>query len=279
MAIRAAFSWPLMGILLGPRTHLGGVSAHLAQLNSALQARGYDTRVVSGSEFAVYAAATGTTLIERLHGSMDGSRHYMEQYPRPDVFVAHDVLAALAALQAGWKPLVLTVHGYLAREYVASGAVREGSAEWNELLAWERDAYAQSDDIVAVGRKLQGCVEELSGRSVKHLPNAIDPRPFASLPPVPMSPPFVILFAGRLTPTKGVHVLLQAAGLLETEHPELPVWWLIAGDGPQYENLKKQAESFRRVRLLGSLPHDEIPEAYARAFVVAVPSLPVAGVE
>jgi glycosyltransferase involved in cell wall biosynthesis len=63
-----------------------------------------------------------------------------------------------------------------------------------------------------------------------------------------------VLYAGRLSPEKGVLELVEAAGGMKL---------VVAGDGPLREHVPGA---------LGFVPHDELQRLYARAAVVACPS-------
>jgi glycosyltransferase involved in cell wall biosynthesis len=82
----------------------------------------------------------------------------------------------------------------------------------------------------------------------------------------------VVLTASRLIPAKGIDTLLRAATGLRQIFPSIQV--LIAGDGPQREELKtlaKELELDETVQFLGE--RKDIPELLAASDVVAVPSL------
>ncbi|HEV2544564.1 MAG TPA: glycosyltransferase [Methylobacterium sp.] len=71
-----------------------------------------------------------------------------------------------------------------------------------------------------------------------------------------------ILFAGRLSPEKGVEILKQAAARLSA-----PVD--VAGEGP----LRERLEGAPGLTLLGALPHGEMRARMSRAAALVVPSL------
>lgn len=83
---------------------------------------------------------------------------------------------------------------------------------------------------------------------------------------------FVIGFAGKLIPRKGVHELLFAAALLGCER----AWELrIIGDGPEREKLQELASVLgieSQVRFDGFKNQSEMPAALAACQVVVVPS-------
>jgi len=82
---------------------------------------------------------------------------------------------------------------------------------------------------------------------------------------------FLILFAGRLDPQKGI---LTLPHLAETLRPKFPqVRWLIAGEGPLREELEQQIQDrglTEAVQLLGS--RSDIPELMKNADLFVFPS-------
>jgi glycosyltransferase involved in cell wall biosynthesis len=94
-------------------------------------------------------------------------------------------------------------------------------------------------------------------------PNAVDPTIFRAAPQgVPRDRP-VILAVARLSPEKGLDVLLRAADGLEADV-------LLAGSGPEEARLKELASP--HVRFLGNVERDDLPALYASADVLVVPS-------
>ncbi|MBV9101521.1 MAG: glycosyltransferase [Candidatus Dormibacteraeota bacterium] len=93
----------------------------------------------------------------------------------------------------------------------------------------------------------------------------------------------VVFFAGRLEPLKGADTLLEAAQRL-VERPEFAdLTLLVAGDDSQdgshgdgeRARLQRSAEEGSlagRVRFLGAVPHEQLPDLYALAEVCVVPS-------
>lgn len=77
-----------------------------------------------------------------------------------------------------------------------------------------------------------------------------------------------LLFVGRLSPEKGLPTLLEAA----TAMPDVPIW--VAGDGPFRDHLERtlRARNLKRVRLLGTVPHDKIVELFRNCRAVVLPS-------
>lgn len=77
-----------------------------------------------------------------------------------------------------------------------------------------------------------------------------------------------VLFAGRLEPYKGVHVLLQVLKYLPKE-----TRIVIAGVGPEEARLRAMVARDPRVQFLGFVPSDELWRLMGEARAVVVPSI------
>ena len=104
--------------------------------------------------------------------------------------------------------------------------------------------------VVAPSTALAEAARDLGARDVRVIPSGVDVPDDVG---VEDEPPFV-LFAGRLSPEKGVLELVEAAN-------GVPL--VVAGDGP----LREQVPGAR-----GFVPHEQLEELYRRAAIVAVPS-------
>jgi glycosyltransferase involved in cell wall biosynthesis len=146
-------------------------------------------------------------------------------------------------LPAGWvaersgKPYVVQVWGTdveLARR-----------APWlaRRVLRGARLVIAASNDLAERARAL-------GAREVRVIPSGVElPERVGA-----EAEPAEVLYAGRLSPEKGVLELLDAARGLNL---------VVAGDGPLRDHVP-----FAR----GFVPHDDLQQLYARAAVVACPS-------
>jgi glycosyltransferase involved in cell wall biosynthesis len=142
-----------------------------------------------------------------------------------------------------------------------------------------RQIYRDADAVIAYGEHVRRFVANARGSAdrVFVAPQSVEPELFArtvtvaeldafralhQLPPGPC-----VLFVGRLVPEKGTAVLLDAwrqVGMQAT--------LVLVGDGP----LADVARATPGALLLGPLPRDELPVAYALAEMTVVPSIPTA---
>jgi glycosyltransferase involved in cell wall biosynthesis len=85
--------------------------------------------------------------------------------------------------------------------------------------------------------------------------------------------PDTVLFAGRLTPLKGGHVLIAAAARA-TRLLGRPIRIIMAGEGPQKEAWRSLASSLGvQLELTGWIGVEDRARVYGRGLLVAVPSL------
>jgi glycosyltransferase involved in cell wall biosynthesis len=100
------------------------------------------------------------------------------------------------------------------------------------------------------------------------IPNGADPHKFHPLPKedcrtrldLPNQP--LILSVGALTENKGFHRLIKAFRIVIERVPEKNVHLRIVGEGPyrpQLESLIASLDLSQRVRLVGAVPHNNLP--------------------
>jgi glycosyltransferase involved in cell wall biosynthesis len=173
---------------------------------------------------------------------------------RPDVVYAHFLVpAGLIAAFAGRAPLVVTAHG---RDVRNIGAIPG-------VAAATRFVVRRAEVVICVSgylrRELETKLPEARGK-VEVVSSGVDRERFA-VSEAPSGPPG-FLCVGGLDERKNVLRLADAFARLEGT-------LTFAGDGP----LRAQLERRERVRVLGRVPHDEIPGLLAECRVLAQPSL------
>jgi glycosyltransferase involved in cell wall biosynthesis len=173
----------------------------------------------------------------------------------PDVVYAHFLVpAGLIALLAGRAPLVVTAHG---RDVRNIGAI-PGVALATRLVVRRAATVICVSDYLRV--ELETKLPEARGK-VEVISSGVDRRRF-DVTPAPSGPP-AFLCVGALDERKNVLRLADAFARLGEGT------LTYAGDGP----LRSRLEGRDRVRLLGRVPHGEVPQLLAECRVLAQPSL------
>jgi glycosyltransferase involved in cell wall biosynthesis len=162
---------------------------------------------------------------------------------RDDVVHAH-WLAAGAVCVLARRPFVLTLHGSgTAGRFADLELARRFPRLFGAIVRRARVVICVS---AALGEAARAC----GARDVRVIPNGV--RIPASV--VPEAEPAEVLFAGRLSPEKGIEELVAATAGMNL---------VVAGDGPLRHLVPNG---------LGFVPHDELERLYDRAAVVVLPS-------
>lgn len=93
-------------------------------------------------------------------------------------------------------------------------------------------------------------------------------------PPLPLR----LLYAGRLSPDKGVHTAVEGFARFRNIHPEHPACLTVLGEGPSFyrDRLGRLAEglgSTDAVRFRGAVPRHQMPQVLADHDVLVFPSV------
>ena len=230
-----------------PRYPGDAAGRFVAESVERVRERGVAVEVVSPATFGDRGVAYGGGIVQNLRARparallLPGflaafARAARREARDADLVHAHWLPSGLVAM-AVRKPFVVQVWGTdveLARR----------------TPALARAVLRRARLVIAASTALAEAARALGAREVRVVPQVVDvPHDV----PEPETPPHV-LYAGRLSPEKGVLELLEAA-------PDLPL--VVAGDGPLRDRVPQA---------VGMVPHDELRMLYAAASVVAVPS-------
>lgn len=214
---------------------------------------------------------------------------------RPDIVHVHSVYpmfspSVLVACCRGGVPVVMTVHSHNLTcptwYHLYKGRICEdclgGREYWCVLKncrnnMFESSGYALRSSFARKFRLFHENVttliattpfakERLVRAGFREDQVAVIPNP-TSVSKAAHGPPAgeYVGFSGRISPEKGLNVLLAAAARMPT------VPFKVAGDGPAFREMKARAP--RNVEFLGRLGFNELLSFYRRAQVLVVPSL------
>lgn len=228
----------------------------------------------SGALAAVFATKAGET------GPTQPGTERVAKYVEflPDGSVEEQARAVRQALA---RRKVHGLHAYFAHQpaAVAEHAVQSLNLPFG-FSVHARDFRKVAPEVLAQRARGAACVVACNtdvdrdlrrlGSKVHLLPHGVDLQRFA--PRTTSSNGVLRLLAvGRLVEKKGFHFLIAAlAGL------KLPFTLTIAGDGPERERLRQLVSLNNlenRIVFRGAVTHIELPQMYAEADVVLVPSI------
>jgi glycosyltransferase involved in cell wall biosynthesis len=230
-----------------PRSPGDAAGRFVADAVEHVRARGVDVEVVSPTQFRHYGLAYGSGILGNLR------REPWRVFLSPLMLASFRRAARRAArdadlVHAHWLPVGAVALG-LRRPFVLQ--VWGSDVELaRRLPALARPILRAARLVIAASSALAKDAIALGAREVRIIPSGVElPERVAD----PVEPP-EILFAGRLSPEKGILELVEAAKGMSL---------VVAGDGP----LRSRVPEAR-----GFVPHDELLGLYERAAIVACPS-------
>lgn len=129
---------------------------------------------------------------------------------------------------------------------------------------------AAFDTVVALSDRMKTRLEVEGISPVQVVYNGVaqrEMRPSLTTPPT-------VAYAGRLSPEKGINILLQAFAQVITQVPQAQL--LIAGEGKEERKLRQLAQQLnieQNITWLGYIPRSELEKAFNCAWVQVVPSV------
>lgn len=248
----------------------GGISAFLQTLLASDLAQRHDLRLLNLTREEVPRA--GRLTKANLRRTLADARRLRREAANADVVHIHSALVPsvtliragllCAAARSRGAKVVLHVHSGLVELWLTTRARR----------ALARAALGAAHRIVTMSNPTRDAIATAVGeRRTSVVDNGIDVDRFRPGRGSRARPR--ILYAGLLTPRKGVIDLLRASD--ELERRDLPHELVLAGgmpdEGPDDEAAVRAAAS-PTARLLGAKPHDEMPALYRDADVFCLPS-------
>ena len=178
------------------------------------------------------------------------------------------------------KKMVLTVWENIPFQSLRSFRGLTGNGRVFHYIKENTDIFMAVTDRAKKALMIEGVPEE----KVRTVPLGIDTSRFRPAGPGIRDrlglneKDFALLFVGRLAQEKGVYDLLYAMKLISMDPDMANVKAIMAGTGPEKENIVRLARSLgieSRVKLAGNFSYDEIPRLYNSADAFILPSIPV----
>lgn len=287
-----------------PHLYFGGVERRILELSR---------RLIGKADFTVYCGTKRGFRRSTLHGGVslhpifctdiyfpldscffNYSLAMRAKFIKCDVYESHTIsgYGFLRSKRSG--PLIETIHGVLADEYVqtiAGGSfptlrLKTSKLFMRRLADIERALAAEADLIVTVSQySSEKIVREYSvdREKIRIVPSGVDFERFKPLSRtmretvkkcMNVEGAKCILYVGSLIPRKGLNYLLEATAKIVGEVDEAVL--VIAGEGPMKGYLRRFVEKKklnRYVRFLGEVGDEALPKIYNCADVFVSPSL------
>lgn len=153
-------------------------------------------------------------------------------------------------------------------------------AKWGKAASWlirlgEKSAAKNADEIIVLSRNMQKYFYDVYGRRVKYIPNGISRPPLREISEIRkrygLEKDSYILFVARIVPEKGLHYLIRAFRLLDTEK-RLVIAGGNGGSGQYLKQIVKMAGEDPRIVMTGHMEGRALEELYSNASFFVLPS-------
>lgn len=154
----------------------------------------------------------------------------------PDVVhfqTTHPLYVIAALLIQKRVAVVLTIHGYLQNESIATGI----SFTQRLSVLIEKLGVMNIKNLIVVAPQIGSLVSGITDSNVYMVPNGVDLEMIDGVPQQERSYSPRLVFVGNLKKIKGVHVLLKALALVHQVEPDVNL--VIIGKGPEERSLKE----------------------------------------
>ncbi|XOB42182.1 MAG: glycosyltransferase family 4 protein [Candidatus Nealsonbacteria bacterium] len=147
-----------------------------------------------------------------------------------------------------------------------------------------RLVYNNAKVCIAASSKIREYFESINCKNIMVIPNGVDLKRFQNLnretnrKRLGLKNEFTIITVARLEKVKGIKYLIKALVLLNDKFQSSNVKYklLIVGDGSERKNLENLTEKLNlqdKIRFLGQIPNEKIPEYLSVADCFVLPSL------
>ena len=190
-----------------------------------------------------------------------------------DLYHMHMAQYALFKYVCNKKPVVLTIHHYLANEAQLNQNLTNDSMKYRLLYSIEKKGTEMADALIAVDSTIKDYLIDsfdIDKKSVFCIPNGINPNCF---PVQEIADDFrskyanneeiLLVCARKFGPAYGTDVLLRAMNLIINEEGEKAIKLILVGGGQLHKSFIKYIKSNNlgdNIYIKGRVPHSEILE-------------------
>jgi len=268
--------------ITGPKTcppEVGGIEVFGFEIGRRLASRGIRVSIVASRkrEQARQEEAEGIE-IHRIDAIHDRYSLKLSMMPgicsavkrmNPDIVHANDATSAFAnSVLLDARRTVVTVHGIGYSPSDWPPPFRQG------IKMFQLEAVKRAAAVVATDTNTARELADIRS-DVKTVPPGVDIDLFkkgAHDMPEKLSENRVnVLYVGRLTNVKGVDLLADSFAVMDSA-TRSSIRVIVIGEGPLANRVRSQASLGAPVRLLGPLPHKDLPPYFANADLLVLPS-------
>ena len=178
------------------------------------------------------------------------------------------------------------IPGFLAKTFLKKPFVVYGRGSEVYLPSTFKNVISKlvlknTESIIALTEDMKSEMQKLCDRDILVVPNGIDLEKFKNLSRKDIREILkikdnenIITFVGTLRPVKGVKYLIKAMELIVKKNENAKL--MLVGDGEEREELESLVEEFglkERVKFVGRVQNEEIPQYMAASDVLVLPSL------
>ncbi len=134
--------------------------------------------------------------------------------------------------------------------------------------------YKNAKVCIGASSPIKDYFEKIGVKNIEVIPNGIDLKKFENLERK-QHQGFVVITVARLEKVKGIEFLIKAFVDFRSQQSQQVELWII-GDGSERKNLEeltKKLDLEEKIKFLGAIPNEKIPEYLAQADCFVLPSL------
>ncbi len=283
--------------------HLGGMTSHMQELKSGLEAIGNEvhafgfplTAVIKAPRKAYHRTKDELTKTKGFHtisgvfyisralffiAVMNVYLVFQQLTKHFDAYMSQDAVAYHSSFlirKLFRKKVTLTVHGYYVDEKIADNKIPNKGLLTEQLYRIERSAYKSAPIIFSVDTRIKDYIKKIlkSDEKITVLKNFVNTDFFKPMK-LKKENKFTILCPRRLVEKNGVIYAVKAMQYLPKD-----CQLLIAGEGQTLSDIEREIKenNLKNVKILGGLPRSKMPELINKSHAVVIPSISIKGVE